>query len=321
VLAPTDGCDVKNCARVQFEHGQCVTTRIVRAAPAPLVPVPGAPGTAEPPTAEPQPPAKEPSPRLVPTPKGGETKLGLKITGPKQQYANLPARYQITVSNTGTTAATNVAIANPLPPGTTLVNAGSGGRFHANQVAWLLGDLEPGVSRTVQLVLRAEKAGQVCNRANAQADNGLKVEAEACTDFKGLSALALDVDDSVDPLPVGKDTAYTITVTNQGTADVTNIRIRALVPPEMQLLRASGASDPPPKDRLPEGGFDGQPLPFAPLKALTAGATARYEITVRAVRAGDVRFKVEMTADQLEAGPVHVEESTRVFAAEEAKAP
>jgi hypothetical protein len=72
---------------------------------------------------------------------------------------------------------------------------------------------------------------------------------------------------------------------------------------------------------LPEGGFDGQPLPFAPLKALAAGATARYEITVRAVRAGDVRFKVEMTADQLEAGPVHVEESTRVFAVDEAKVP
>jgi uncharacterized repeat protein (TIGR01451 family) len=28
VLAPTGGGDVDNCARVQFEHGQCVTTRI-----------------------------------------------------------------------------------------------------------------------------------------------------------------------------------------------------------------------------------------------------------------------------------------------------
>jgi uncharacterized repeat protein (TIGR01451 family) len=30
VLEPTGGGDVRNCARVQFEHGQCVTTRISR---------------------------------------------------------------------------------------------------------------------------------------------------------------------------------------------------------------------------------------------------------------------------------------------------
>src|SRR5207237_269889 len=30
VLSPTGGGDVDNCARVQFEHGQCVTTRVTR---------------------------------------------------------------------------------------------------------------------------------------------------------------------------------------------------------------------------------------------------------------------------------------------------
>jgi hypothetical protein len=40
----------------------------------------------------------------------------------------------------------------------------------------------------------------------------------------------------------------------------------------------------------------------------------RYEIFVRALRTGDVRFKVEVTADQLKAGgPVHEEESTTIY--------
>src|SRR6266404_2627120 len=30
VLAPTGSGDVKNCARVQFEHGECVTTKVAR---------------------------------------------------------------------------------------------------------------------------------------------------------------------------------------------------------------------------------------------------------------------------------------------------
>src|SRR5712692_7332530 len=30
VLSPTGADDIKNCARVQFEHGQCVTTKVAR---------------------------------------------------------------------------------------------------------------------------------------------------------------------------------------------------------------------------------------------------------------------------------------------------
>ncbi len=330
VLAPTDANDVNNCARVQFEHGQCVTTRIVRSIPVPSLPMPGAPLGKEPAPGVPpqskepplgkQPSGEEPG-RLVPTPKAGEAKLRLTITGPKQQYANLPARYQLTVSNPGTATATGVVVANPLPAGMTLVNASVGSRVQAEQVTWVLGNLEAGGSRTVQIVLRTRQAGEICNRATAFADGSLMDEAAFCTDFKGVSALALDVDDTVDPVPVGKETRYTIVVTNQGTAAVANVRIQAVVPPEMELLQATGASEPPPPDKLPKATAAGQALPFAPLQSLAPGAKATYEVSVRALRAGDVRFKVEMSADALEAGPVRVEESTRVFAVEEPKAP
>src|SRR5207302_11109048 len=101
---------------------------------------------------------------------------------------------------------------------------------------------------------------EVCNRAAALADSGLKADAEVCTEFKGVSALALDVDDTLDPVPAGKETSYVIVVTNQGTMAVTNIHIKAIVPPEMELLRATGASEPPPKDKLPEAVAEGQPL-------------------------------------------------------------
>jgi uncharacterized repeat protein (TIGR01451 family) len=128
--------------------------------------------------------------------------------------------------------------------------------------------------------------------------------------------------DTKNPLPVGDETSYTITVQNQGTAPVTNLVVTALVPPEMQLLQAKGASEPPPADKLPKADAEGQRLPFAPLKALAPGATVQYRVFVRALRAGDVRFKVEVAADQLQAGgPVLVEQSTRVFAPENAKGP
>jgi uncharacterized repeat protein (TIGR01451 family) len=301
LLAPEGGEDVKSCARVQFEHGQCVTTRLARAAPVPGV--------------EPEPVKPVPI-KPVPVPPPGQAKLALKMDGPKQQYANLPAKYQITVSNPGTAPATNVLLSNPLPAGTKLVSAGQGGRFHANQLAWLLGTIKPGGSRTVDIVLRAEKAGEICNRAGAIADDNLQAEAEVCTLFRGASALLLEMTDTRDPVAVGGETSYKIQVVNQGSVPTTGIRIKAVVPPELTVLRATGASDPP--EKLPEPTKEGTELLFAPLPALAPGAEATYEVFVRARRAGDVRFRAELTADQLQkGGPVNEQEATRIVPADQ----
>ena len=334
VLTPTDDNDVKNCARVQFEHGQCVTTRIVRSIPIPGMELPMLPpGEAKqpPPVKQPlekQPPEKQPPEKQPPEklPKGEkkppEPRLKLTMTGPKRQYANLPAKYRITVSNPGNAPATNVLIANPVPAGMNLVSSSSGSRFHGGQVAWQLGTLEAGANRTVEITLKAKEAGEICNKATALADKGLKAEAEFCTRFEGVSALTVEVKDTKDPLAVGDQTVYVIKVMNQGTAAVTNLHVSALVPPEMKLLEAKGASTPPPPDKLPKVTAEGQSVPFAPLQTLAPGATAQYRIYVQARHAGDVRFKVEVTADQLQADrPVLEEESTHVFAPEESKGP
>jgi uncharacterized repeat protein (TIGR01451 family) len=317
VLAPLDASDVKNCARVQFEHGQCVVTRIARAGPpgppAPPLPLPGEVPPFPRPLPDTVPPMPPPLPDKEP-PIATGAKLALAMSGPEKQYANLSAKYQITVTNTGTGPATNVQIANPLPKGTALVAASAGGRFQAGLVAWNLGTLEAKASRTVQITLRATKAGKVSNRATALADAGLSAQAEISTLFEGVSALTLEATDTKDPLPVGGSTTYVIVIKNQGTVAVTNLRLTAIIPPELRLTQARGPSDPPPKDKLPEPAADGQALPFAPLKELAPMGEARYEIIAEARRAGDARFKVELIADQLQAGPVREQESTFIFA-------
>jgi hypothetical protein len=78
----------------------------------------------------------------------------------------------------------------------------------------------------------------------------------------------------------------------------------ATVPEQMTVMRAAGASD---------NRKDGQKITYEPL-TLAAGGEARFRIEVKAERPGDVRFKVELTADQLTAGPVQQEESTTIFA-------
>jgi uncharacterized repeat protein (TIGR01451 family) len=366
VVVPTGAEDVKLCARVQFEHGECVCTKIPRPGlrlektgpekallydslnfrltvtnigtadlvnvrltdklPAGLEPSGGKdrlnwiigtlpPGQSK--SVDYQVIAKAMG-RLcntaIATAEGGlrdekqscvavtEAKLGMTMHGPARRYLNVNATYEITLNNAGTGPLENVSIDNPLPPQTEFVAASEGGQAAGNQVRWVFGTLEPGASRTVELTLRALSPGHICNRATAQAERGLTRQAEVCTDFAGVAALELTVQDSEDPVEVGKTTMYNITVHNPGSTPATNVRIAATVPSQMAVLRATPA-DYRVQDRM---------IVYEP-RTIPAGGDVRFQIEVRGERAGDVRFKVDLTADQLPAGPVQQEEGTTIF--------
>jgi uncharacterized repeat protein (TIGR01451 family) len=241
----------------------------------------------------------------------GEAAMTLAKTGPRERYANTPATYLITVKNTGKLPLDNVVITDPVPPQTSFVRASNGGQLNGDSVQWSLGTLDPGTSRTVQVTLRARAAGVVRNRATAAADRGLTAAAEAVTNFKGVSALLVEVTDTEDPVEVGAETGYVITVRNQGTVPATNIKVEALIPRELTLLSAKGPVD----NKLGKATREGQTLLYEPLRRLAPGAAVTFEVRVRAEKPGDVRFKVDVTADQLKAGgPVHEEESTYIYA-------
>src|SRR5207248_8965077 len=186
---------------------------------------------------------------------------------------------------------------------TSFVSSSHNGRLEGNQVIWQIGRLAPGASSTVDVVLRAQKAVRICNRASATADRGPAAQAEACTEFVGESALLLEVVDTDDPVEVGGETSYVILVRNQGSVPATRVVIDARVPDAMAVARVAGPAD---------HRKDGQRVVFEPV-TLEAQNTARFVGYVKAVRPADVRFKVDLTADQLTSGPVHEEESTTIY--------
>jgi uncharacterized repeat protein (TIGR01451 family) len=234
----------------------------------------------------------------------GQAKLKVAKTGPPQRYVNLAAPYEITVTNPGTAPAHNVVLTDPLPERMTFLSASAGGRLVGNQVQWQLGTLGPGASRAVDLVLKPQGAGRVRNRAVVTAERGLTDEADVETNFVGVSALETELRDTDDPVEVGAETNYVITVRNTGMVPAAKVRIDALVPAEMEIRRVQGAAD---------HRKEGPRVSFEPL-TLPPGGAARYQITVKALRPGDVRFKMDLRADPLREGPVHEEESTTIYA-------
>jgi uncharacterized repeat protein (TIGR01451 family) len=366
VLAPTGDGDVVDCARVQFEHGQCVTSRISRGAlclrkcgpdtavigetlnyqlcvcnsggadavsvvitdeiPDGLAHASGkkfltfdagtlAPGQTK--SFEYQVTARAPGRHcnraVAATPSGlrdvaehcvtvGDTRMTLAKTGPDRRYVGLATTYQITVTNPGTFVLENVTIRDTVPAGTSLVRA-PGAQIAGNDVQWFIGQLPPGVSRTVEIVLRGNDVGKICNRATASAERGLTAQAEACTEFIGVSGLHVGVLD-IDQVPIGGEARYIIDVVNQGTAPLTNVRLEITPPTEMKVTRVTGDAA--------DNFMEGQRVLTKPFN-LPPKTQTRFVVYGTAKAAGNVRFKIDALADQLTSGPVHVEESTTFF--------
>jgi uncharacterized repeat protein (TIGR01451 family) len=296
IVRPINHEDIQNCTRISYEHGQCVTTRVAAAAPA-----------GEPPVIDPG--KKLPVEPPFPFPPGAKAKLTITAQGPAKQYVNLRARYFLNVTNTGDAPATNLLVTFTLADKAQFVMASDKGEFLAGKVAWVLGTLRPGESRTVAVEVRATATGELCHKAAALADRGISDQTEVCTAFAGFSGLLLEMVDRDDPIEVGGQTSYPINIKNQGEAPLTNLRIRAIIPDGMMLRRAAGPTDHRVGERLPRG----QVLQFEPLAKLEPGESKTYEVFVQSNRPGDLRFRVEVNADQLKSGPVIEEESTRVY--------
>lgn len=373
VLAPTSAEDVRNCARVQFEHGQCVTTRIARPSfslrkigPAQatlnqvlnyqllitntgqvevkdivltdLLP-PGlqnatgegnrliwkveslAPGQSRTfdyqvrtlqlgqhrnhAVASAAGGLRETAESLVTV---AEARMKVSMTGPPVGYLNYPAAYQITVANQGGLPLSNVVIDNPTPANAQIVSASQGGQNAGNGVRWVIGPLEPGASRTVDLVLKATQVARIVNMAQATAEGGLTDRAEFETNFAGASALGADVKVTNDPVPVGGATSYEVTIRNQGMVAATNVRIRMSVPPELEITRTG------PVKFLNDAQVGG-PSIISEAIAIPPGGQAQFRIEAKAIKAGrgDIRINFELMATELPGGPVLKQVSTTIY--------
>ncbi|HAV65210.1 MAG TPA: hypothetical protein DCY13_22915, partial [Verrucomicrobiales bacterium] len=141
--------------------------------------------------------------------------------------------------------------------------------------------------------------GNHCNTVTATSGS-LSESARACTQWKGIAAVLLEVVDSPDPIQVGESTTYTIRVTNQGFARLNNMKVTA-----------SFADEVTPTATV-QGSISGKAVNFPNVRTLAPKEVVTYNITVRGAKVGDARSKIILNADELTT-PVEETESTTVY--------
>lgn len=216
--------------------------------------------------------------------------LAITKTGRETEYLGRGISYEITVTNKGNAPATQTVVTDTLPAGVTDVKSTQNGVLAGNVVTWQIGTLAPNASKTVNVSYMPGNEGTYRNTAKATAVCAEAVSASSQTAIKGIPAVLLEVVDISDPIAVGQNETYMITVTNQGTATDTNIKVTATLEDTMEFVNASGATN---------GTFEGGKVTFAPLPTLAPKAKATWRVVVKAKKAADARFMVLMNTDQL----------------------
>jgi uncharacterized repeat protein (TIGR01451 family) len=170
-----------------------------------------------------------------------------------------------------------------------------------------LGTLAPKASKTVTFNLTGTEAAALQASARVRAVCAEEVTDTASTKILTIPALVLEAVDLSDPVRVGENVVYRITVTNQGSGPDNNISVTAELPPELEYVSSKGVTD-----GKADKGQKGEVVKFAPVATLAPGRTAMWELTAKANKAGDVRFEVQLQSESL-TKPAYENEPTRLY--------
>jgi len=235
-------------------------------------------------------------------------RLAVTITAPKEQVAAGNLSYRIDVKNVGDAPAVGTRLRVGATPGhVEFINAqgGQGAQLASERPGGGqdLGTIAPGDNKTVTINFKPREGGQTDFTATAEADCAQPVTTSLNTNLQTITASALVVTHDVDPVPVGGNVTYRLTVENKGNTTDRNIKVTAVLPDSLQFVRGGGKTD---------VRNDGQNVTFGEIPSLEPKQNVSWDVTAKALRADQADFKATMTSDSTPSAAVKIE-PTKLF--------
>ena len=233
--------------------------------------------------------------------------LAVAVNGPGLRYLGRDARYSVSVSNDGAATTDNVRAMYAVPEGFEFQSASRGGKYDEKTriVSWFVGSVKS--KETVDLILKLKptQIGRFAHAVRAVSEHGDFAEAQSETRIEGSASLVLKVADLDDPVEIGRETAYEISVQNDGSKEARNVGLSIELPVGVKLVDVKGPS----AHSAQSGGL----VIFKPLAIIPPGKTATWRVFIQGAEEGNQRLRARLTSDSIQK-PLTIEELTRFYA-------
>ncbi len=227
--------------------------------------------------------------------------IRVRKTGPAEAYVFKPAKFDITIENTGDTDLKNVRITDILPKGTSVADNGKG-RVSGSAIGWMIPSLPAGSSQLISTEIAATRKGESTNTVKVVTANGLEASDSVTTNWLAVPGVTVSITDSKDPIRVLEATTYTIQVKNQGDFEPVSGTVTVKFTESIKPIAVAGDA---------QGTIDGQTVTF-PRTTLEPGKDTNLSITAEGANIGPGRAVLNFSADFL-ADPIISQEATNVY--------
>ncbi|HEX8200600.1 MAG TPA: hypothetical protein VF590_08935, partial [Isosphaeraceae bacterium] len=247
-----------------------------------------------------------------------QAKLAVNLDGPSAQYANETITYRIRITNEGELPAQGTQLKVQVDRHARVLRMSKSApgevtpRFDANVLTWNLGTIRPNATSTVSFTIVGRQEATFEHTAAASArcargtdTAGAATTAAVSTEVLTFPALLLEFVDQEDPVRVGETELYIISVINQGSGEDRNVQVVCTLPQELEYVDSVGPTKPQ---------VEGRKIRLGTLERLGPRDRVTWKLQARALRAGDVRTRVELSSDYLNI-PVPEVEPTRLIGA------
>ncbi len=215
--------------------------------------------------------------------------LAIACRAPERVFIGRPVTVEWQVKNSGD-APCAATVTVPLPAGATFQSATQGGTAGPQGVTWNLGSLPAGETKTIALTFNPTAMTSYAFTATANCPCANSVNTTCQTVVEGIPAMLLNGSDDPDPVQVGQTVTYTLTVTNQGSAPLTNIRLVGTMEDSMEFVGDTGPG---------KATVNGLTVTFPAVARLDAQQRITYTVVVRAKKAGQVQFRAEAVSNEI----------------------
>lgn len=226
--------------------------------------------------------------------------LAITCKAQDQQFMGRKFDVCYTVNNTGDAAAAGSTLAVTVPAGLTVAGTTANGQVKDSTIVYDLGSIEAGASQNVCATFVSATAGSFAFAGTTKGACAAAASTSCETKVIGIPAILLEKADNPDPVAVGDTTTYTVKVTNQGSANDSNVHV--IVTVDSELVPTSSSA----------GTINGQVVDLGVVPTLAPKDAVTYTIIAKGVKAGGAVTKFSLSSDML-ASPITAEESTTVY--------